>query len=1076
MRKIYLLMIALLICALNVSYAQTRAVTGTVTENGSDDPLASVTVQVKGSSQGTQTNVNGKYQINIPATGVVTLLFTSVGYKTTESVVPANLVLNVKMSVTDNVLDQVVAIGYATVKRKEVTGASASVSGDELKLAPVTTAAQALTGKAAGVSVVTQSGAPGAPSNIVIRGASTITQGSAPLYIVDGFQMEDALREVDINDILTIDVLKDASATSIYGARGSNGVILITTKSGRKGKTEVNYNGYYGIERLGQKVPVMGVLDYTKYEYELQTLAGKESAWASYFGGTVTDPGFYTGASNYINSNYANRDGIDWQDLLFGGTASSQNHNISVSSGSEKTKFLLSYNNTGQNGIFAKHDYLRNGIRLKLNHEVMKNVVLDFNTNYQDTRVNGGGSLGGALKLTLLQPPTGGTRYTNDQLINSDISNDFLAYDSQYDLYNPIITNDAVTATSYNRQFTGNAGLDIGITKDLKFHTFGSYLWRQIRSDSFDDGRTRTAQNNLGPYGSRNNSERYSWQITNTLNWGHSFHSHNVNLLLGQETYYLQSMNLNNTYYQFPANNFGLNNVSQASGNTKNSYGSDLTKSSLGSFFGRASYNYKDRYILNFTLRADGSSKFGPENKWGYFPSVAGAWRISDESFMKNQNVLSDMKLRVGYGTAGNNNIDDYFYVTGYSGNSYAINKTNFQTLTPGSTVGNPAIKWETTKSTNIGLDLDFLKGRFTLSADVYNNESSDLLIRAALPPTSGYTSQFQNIGSIRNRGVELVLGSNNIATKQFRWKTNFNIAFNRSKVLALYGQSDQDYFISNYNSRVDFLIKVGQPLGQIYGYRYAGVYTTDDFTQNTNGTYTLKAGVPRAKSANIANLKPGDLKYETTAGEKDANGNPVWSTNDRTVIGNAQPKFQGGITNTFNYKGFDFTVFMNFAVGNKVFNANTQRFIGPYLPNQNTLTVMNNRYTLVDPNTGKESFNLSRLAQLNPQQFDLNALWSLHGDNKIAISDALDYYVEDGSYLRLSTITLGYTIPKSIMQKVRLTRARLYCTLNNIHTFTKYKGYDPAVSATSSILTQGIDDSAYPVSKSVVFGVNVSF
>jgi TonB-dependent SusC/RagA subfamily outer membrane receptor len=253
MRKIYLLMIALLICALNVSYAQTRAVTGTVTENGSDDPLASVTVQVKGSSQGTQTNVNGKYQINIPATGVVTLLFTSVGYKTTESVVPANLVLNVKMSVTDNVLDQVVAIGYATVKRKEVTGASASVSGDELKLAPVTTAAQALTGKAAGVSVVTQSGAPGAPSNIVIRGASTITQGSAPLYIVDGFQMEDALREVDINDILTIDVLKDASATSIYGARGSNGVILITTKSGRKGKTEVNYNGYYGIERLSQK-------------------------------------------------------------------------------------------------------------------------------------------------------------------------------------------------------------------------------------------------------------------------------------------------------------------------------------------------------------------------------------------------------------------------------------------------------------------------------------------------------------------------------------------------------------------------------------------------------------------------------------------------------------------------------------------------------------------------------------------------------------------------------------------------------------------------------------------------------
>lgn len=1073
--RIRLLLFLSLTCCSMLGIAQGIVVTGKVTEKGPGGSMPGVTVAVKGTTIGTQTTVNGDYKLTVPSPSA-TLVFRFVGYKTIEMRVPASHVLNVELESTSTTLNEVVAIGYATVKRKELTGASVSVSATELALAPVTTAAQALTGKAAGVNVVTQSGAPGAPVNIVIRGASTITQGSSPLYIVDGFQMDDALRQIDINDIESVDVLKDASATSIYGARGSNGVILITTKSGKKGKTQVNYNGYYGLERLGKKLPVMNVPDYVRYEYDLQTLAGKEANWATYFGGDVTNPAFYTGAYNYINSTYGNKSGIDWQDLLFGGTAPSQNHNVSVSGGSDKTQFLLSYNNTGQKGIFAKHNYLRNGVRLKLDHEVYKNVHLNVNSNYQETRVNGGGSLGGALKLTILQPPTGGTRYTDDQLIHTDISNDLLKYDSQYDIYNPVITNDAVTSTSYARQFTGNAGLDVGITKDIKFHTFGSYLWRETRSDSFDDGRTRTAQNNGGPYGSRNNSENYSWQITNTLNWGHNYNNHNVNVLLGQETYYAQALNLNNTYYQFPANNFGLNDVSQASGNTKNTYSSDLTRSTLASFFGRASYNYKDRYIANFTLRADGSSKFGPENRWGYFPSGSVAWRFSDEAFMRNQHVISDAKLRVGYGTAGNNNIDDFYYVTGYGGSSYAINKSNFQTLVPGSRVGNPSIKWEATKSTNIGIDLDFLQSRFTLSADVYNNVSSNLLISAAIPPTAGYTSQYQNIGSVRNRGLEFVLGSNNIVTNKFRWKTNFNIAFNRSKVLALYGNGDQDYFIQNYSSRVDFLVKVGQPLGQIYGYKYGGVYTTDDFTQNANGTYTLKAGVPRAKSANVANIKPGDLKYIPTAGEKDANGNPVWSTNDRTVIGNAQPKFQGGMTNTFNYAGFDFTVFMNFAVGNKVFNMNTQRFIGPYLPNQNTLTVMNDRYTLIDPTTGKETTNLTRLAQLNPGQYDPKAVWSLHGDNKIAISDALDYYVEDGSYLRLSTITLGYTIPKPWMQKVHLSRARLYCTLNNIHTFTKYKGYDPAVSATSSILTAGIDDSAYPVSKSVVFGVNVSF
>ncbi|MFI5157227.1 MAG: SusC/RagA family TonB-linked outer membrane protein [Sphingobacteriales bacterium] len=1075
MRNLYLLIIVILACLPVIGNAQTRVITGTVTEKGLGS-LPGTTVRIKGGTGGTQTDVNGKYSLRIPATGSVILVFSSVGYKTVALPVPDDLVLNVQLEAVTNSLNEVVAIGYATVKRKDVTGASVSVSAQDLELAPVTTAAQALTGKAAGVSVITQSGAPGAASNIVIRGATSITQGSAPLYIVDGYQMDDALRQIDINDIASIDVLKDASATSIYGARGANGVILITTKSAKAGKTEVSYNGYYGFETLGKKLPMMGVLDYTKYQYELQTLQGNQAQWASYYGGDITSPTFGSTAYSYINNTYGNKAGIDWQNQIFGSTVPTMNHNFSIASGTDKTMMLISYNNTQEDGILSKHNYLRNGVRLKLNHEVYKNLHIDFNTSFQSTRVDGGGSLGGMLKETLLQPPTGGIKYTNQQLINTDVSQYMQGLNSQYDVYNPVIMNNSISQSSFNRLFTINGGVDWEVIKDIKFRSLGSYTWGQTRSDYFDAGQTITAKNNGGPYGYINNNESFTWQLTNTLSWNHNFHNHDVTVLIGQEADYAQSQYLDNTYYGFPADNFGLNNVGEATGGAKNTYGSDLSYNSLASFFGRASYNYKDKYIFNATLRADGSSRFGPNNRWGYFPSAAAAWRISDEDFMKNQSVISDMKLRIGYGTAGNDNIADYVYTTAYGASTYAINNNYFNTLVPGSVVGNPDIKWEKTQSTNLGLDVSLFKGRFNLTVDVYNNESDNLLIQNQIPASAGYTTQFQNIGAIRNRGLEFALTTNNINKRDFRWKTSYNMSFNRSKVLRLYGNGNSDYFISNYNSRIDYMVKVGQPLGQFYGYEYKGVYTTNDFTQNANGTYTLKDGIPRAKSVNPASVKPGDIMYKTTAGQTDASGNPVWSTADRTVIGSADPQFTGGMTNTFNYKGFDFTVFVDFSYGNKIFNMNAQRFMGPYLPNENTLTAMNGRYTLIDPATGNVTTNLATLAQLNPNQGSSKQLWSLSPDNVVAISDANNYYLENGSYLRLSTMTLGYTLPERWAKRIKMKRARLYCTLDNVYTFTGYKGYDPEVSATSSVLQPGIDDSAYPRIKSVVFGLNVSF
>ena len=1045
-------------------------VKGIVTDGTSSVP--GVTVLEQGTTNGTVTDMDGKYSIRI-SNGNSKIVFSSIGFKS-QSIAPGNrTTIDVVLVEDISNLDEVVVVGYGTVKRKDLTGSSVSVGSANITNIPVTTAAQALTGKAAGVSVVTQSGAPGADINILVRGGTSITQSTQPLYIVDGFQMEKGLQNVDINDIETIDIMKDASATAIYGARGSNGVILITTKSGKKGKTEVTYNSYASFEKLGKELDVLGVLDYTKYQYEFQTLAGNEAKWASMFGGNVTASDFYTGASKRIENEYGTREGINWQKLVFGGTGVTQNHNVNITGGNDATKFLLSYNYTGQDAIVSKYGYLRNSIRAKINHELRKGIRLDFSTNIQSTKLNGGGSLGGMLKQTILQPPTGGTLYTNDQLIKTDISDEMLGIDSQYDVFNPLIINDAVTNEKFTRMVTANAGLEIDLMKDLTFRTAGSYLWQQVRADYWDDGRTKTAQNNSGPYGYRNNSEKFSWQITNTLSWKHSYDLHSISAMLGQETYYEESINLNNEYHTFPESNFGLNDVSMS---TAYAYDSGKNKEGLVSVFGRAVYNYADRYMITGTIRGDGSSKFYRDTQWGYFPSVSAAWRVSEESFMKNQDIFNSLKLRAGYGTSGNNNIDNNMYATDYQSGHYAINRTDYSTLVPGNTVGNKKLKWETVTSANLGLDISVLKSKLNLTLDLYNNKSDNLLIKNKIPTSTGYSYQFQNIGSIRNRGIEAVLNSVNFRTKNFSWTTDFNISFNRSKVIAIYGNGNDDSFIQNYDSRIDFLIKVGKPLGQFYGYKYDGIYTTDDFTQNSNGTYTLKSGVPSLKGKARTAIKPGDVKYLCTSNQVDANGNPVWSTDDRSVIGNAEPKFSGGLNNTFNYKGFDLSIFMNFVYGNQIFNMSSQRFIGPYLPNQNTLTVMNDRFKMIDPATGIETTNLERLAALNPGQYSKTAMWSLHSDNKIAISDALDYYLEDGSYLRVSNITLGYTLPKELLKKYGVNKLRLYCTLNNIYTFTNYSGYDPEVSATSSLLTRGVDSSSFPRAKSYVIGLNLTF
>lgn len=1071
------MVVFLLLGGSSLSFAQNITITGQVSDEM--ESIIGASVKAVPGNAGTVTDIDGNFTLTVP-TSTKQLVISYIGYKSKTIDIKGRTKFDVKLESESQMLEEVVSIGYAKVKRKDLTAATASVSGKELAQVPATSAAQALTGKAAGVNIVTQSGAPGADINITVRGGTSITQSTKPLYIVDGFQMEDGLQNVDINDIETIDVMKDASATAIYGAAGANGVILITTKSGKSGKTEVSYNGYVSFSKLGKKLDLLNVADYVRYQYEFQTLRDNTSSWASLFGGEVSDADFYTGVYNRIASDYGNRAGVDWQDEVFGSTGVAQTHNINVSGGTDKTKYMLSYNYTGEDGIMDKHGFYKNSVRAKINHELWKGVRLDFATSLQMTKLEGGGSLGGTLKQTILQPVTGGVRFTNEQLIGEDLTDiyDALPGSNNYDSNNPLLNNKAISNEKYTRLATVNAGIEIDIIKNLTWRTAASYQWKQIRTDYWDDGSTKTAASNQSPngYGRRNNSEAFQWQVTNTLNYAFDINKqHHFNALLGQETTYWESMNLNNEYRQFSDGNFGLNDVSMG---TPYTWTSGKSKRGRVSWFTRVSYNFLDRYLVNATLRGDGSSKFAKGNQWGYFPSASAAWRISEEPFMENmKDVFQNLKLRLGYGTAGNDNIDNNMYATSYGSGHYGINGKDNITYVPGTTLGNKDLKWETTETFNVGLDVTVLNGRVNLGVDWYNNTSKNLLIKNKIPTSTGYSTQYQNVGSIRNRGVEIVLNTTNVRTKNFSWTMDFNVAFNRSKVLDIYGgSSETDYFIQDYQSRMGFKIEKGKALGQFYGLVYDGIYTTDDFNQNADGTYTLKNGIAYLKGSTRTAVKPGDVKYKAIAGDTDKDGNPVWSTNDRTVVGNAAPKFTGGWNNTFKYKGFDLTVFMNFSYGNDVFNMSTQRFIGPYLANQNTLSVMANRFILIDPLTGKETTDLARLAALNPSQYSGNLMWNISSNNKTAISDHSSYYIEDGSFLRLNTITLGYTFPKSWLKSAFINNARVYCTVNNIHTFTNYKGYDPEVSASGSALTPGIDNSAYPRSKSWVIGINLTF
>ena len=1008
-----------------------RSVKGVVVDD-KGEPVIGATVMVKGSTNGTITDFDGNFILNDVSSNA-SLIVSYVGYVTETISVNGKSSFKIVMKEDAKTLEEVVVIGYGVVKKRDLTGSSVSVTGADLAEVPVTNAAQALAGKAAGVNIVSQNGAPGAEVNITVRGGTSITQSTTPIYIIDGFQSEDGLKNIDVNDIKTIDILKDASTTAIYGARGSNGVVLITTKSGSSGKTTVNYNGYVSVDWLGKKLDLLNLEQYAKYQYEWWTLAGEMNQYARMFGGDYTDDGFYTGAWSDIEQTYGGRSGIDWQDKIFGGSALTQSHNLSLSTGTEKTQVLVSYNNMSQDGIVKNHGYYRNTIRTKVNSQLWKNVRFDMNSSFNYAKTLGGGSYSG-LKQAILRPETGGILFTDDQLINEELNTEFRTFSNEYDVYNPLITNDAIINRKLSRIFSVNAGVDIDFLKDFTFRTAGSYNWAQIKTTNFDDGRTANAQLKGGPYGSIDNKERYAYQWTNTLNWKHTFEKHDLGVLLGHELYYTNTSGTETAYKAFPDTNFGLNDISMA---TPDTWKSSLEENALLSFFGRLNYTFNDRYLFTATLRADGSSKFAEGNRWGYFPSAAAAWRVSEEGFWKDNaigNVVNNFKLRVGYGTTGNCNIDNYMYATAYNATVYPVGNQETAALAPGSTVGNNNLKWEKTVSTNIGLDLGLWGNRVNLTLDWYNNKSDDLLMKVAIPTSTGYTHQYQNIGSIRNQGLDLMLSTRNIDTKDFTWTTSINANFNKNKILSL-GDNDEDILKNEWVSGASIL-RVGESVGSFYGYKRLGVYTIEDYEAGN----CEKKQIGRAKRSS-----------------------------EREIIGKGVPDWTGSMINTLRYKNWDFTLDLQFVAGvqtlQQFYHSTYDRF-----GQTNGLTnILYDAYNGTNPNSMQQ------------------AIWLFNGGH--AGQDTLtdSQWVANGSYLRANLIQLGYTFDSNQLAKTPFSSLRLYLNVNNAFLITAkdFNGYDP--ESTSQISTsngavspeqfgQNMAFFSYPRARTFTLGVNVTF
>jgi TonB-linked SusC/RagA family outer membrane protein len=1088
-----LLFILLLTMLFVRAQAQTRQVSGTIKEKGSKESIPAVSVTILGTTTGTQSNNDGEFKLTVPDKPGVILVFKSVGYSPQQiTLQPNQSIVNVTLAPLAQELSEVVAIGYATVKRKDLAGAVTSVSDKDLKDVPSNSLAEALAGRLAGVQVTVSQGAPGADADINVRGRNSITQSGSPLFIVDGVQVDNAINVLSPQDIASIDVLKDAASTAIYGSRGSNGVILITTKGGKNtnGRISVNFNGFAGVQKLAKELPTMNPYDFISFQYDRFKLTNDSTIINRYT--RVT--------SNFDTiKTYKGEPGIDWQKKMFGRSALMHTENFSLSGGTDKNTFNLSVTNNGQQGILLGSDYKRQIVNFRFDQEVSKKLKVGFNVRYNKQVINGagtsdaGGSGSNNLRQIVRYPPflTGGADDTAYDPTLAGLTNG-----NGLRLVNPLQLLPATYRQSSNNVFDINTNINYNIVKNVSFRSVVGYDVYNSQIKAYNDTLNSDAQANLNlPTAQLTRGQVITINNSNVLTYSNpSFLQTrgSVTALAGIELYQTDTKAAFQNVRYFPVGltpdqafaNFSL--ASPPVGFQQPAATSSDVPVRTFSYFSRLNYTYDDKYIATFTIRADGSSIFGPSKKWGYFPSGSFAWRVIQEKFMRDQSVFSDLKLRLSYGAAGNNRITPYSYDPSYApGKPYYLNGAPVLGLAPTSVLNNPDLQWETLVSKNVGLDMSFLKGRIQLTVDAYINITNNLLINNVVPVNTGYSTQFQNVGSTQNKGLEFTLSSFIIQSTNFRWSANFNIAFNRNTIRSL-GSQSQFYANSGWFGGIqpaDYIVKVGDQVGTMYGLVNDGYYKLSDFnaTPYSNSAYpwattqyTLKSGVPTS-GITSSTIQPGTQKF------KDINGDGIVNGSDFTVIGHALPKFTGGLNQTFNYKNFDLSLFLNFSYGGQVYNDNKLEFTSAYSNGANLLSIFNDRWHIADPNTG---VSLTRVVGTTVIGQSPEAINAVNGNAKywipvtgVEYNNSQSFAVENASFIRINNLTIGYTFPKVLLGKLKLTNFRVYATGNNLGVITGYSGYDPEVSTRrSSPLTPGVDYSAYPRSRTYLMGINISF
>ncbi|MBE6250857.1 MAG: TonB-dependent receptor [Bacteroidales bacterium] len=1038
MKKILSTLLTLMIII--PALAQERiTVKGTVLDE-TGTPLIGAGVTEKGTSNGVVTDLDGMYEIKVAKDAELT--FSYISYADQDVKVEGKTSIDVSLQPDKNVLDEVVVIGYGTMKKSDLTGSVGSVNSKTLENFKTGSVVEALAGQVAGVSITAADGTPGSGFDIKIRGVGTVNGDASPLYIVDGFEVDD-ISVIANQDVLSVDFLKDASASAIYGARAANGVVLVTTKSGREGRPQVTYNGSASYRQLSRRLELLTPYDFVALQMEVNP-----SKYGStyYKAGNDADgvPYKYQSLEDYRNLDQS--EWIDWQNEAFRPTWS-QNHDVSIRGGIKDSQYTVSFSHFDENGIFTNSGFARNTARVKIQQKVTKWLTFQGSLNYTSQKRTGIGTGGGQLANLLSYRPVGGLNVSAWELRN-------LMYDptaqaeSNFDSnkINPIVQAESTDDIRKSEQWIGNVSLSAQLAKGLTFKTAATYNSNFQRRDIFYHETTSQAYRAGGPYGETTTSKNTRWQNSNTLNYKRTFKKkHSVDAMIGQEVAYIGSESLKGQSRDFPFDDLGNNNLGL--GATPSLVETTKAESLRLSFFARGFYSYDDRYMVTATVRADASTVFSKKNKWGVFPSFAASWNMANESWLKDVQWLNTLKLRAGWGTVGNDRITNYLSMNLYTDSKLGVGTSQTTILTP-KQLANYNLRWEGSMTTNVGLDLGFFDSRLTATIDGFVKDTKDLLLKQNLAYVTGFEEQMQNVGKIRNAGVELTLHSVNFNKRNFFWTTDFNLSYIKNTLVAL--QDGTAYitrrseFNSNFTSD-DYIAYVGGSLGDMYGYIYDGVYQSSDFNMTPGGNLVLKPGVADLSPRGTVPA-PGVVKY------RDVNGDGKITPDDRTSIGNGYPDLYGGLTNSFQFYGVDLSFMFQFSVGNDVYNA-TRMYL-----------------------TQTKNERVNQMHEVADRWTPSNASTKVPSANGYISYDVSSRFIEDGSFLRLKNITLGYTLPENITRRFYVSKLRVYATAQNLFCLTNYSGYDPEVSVLSSPLTPGFDWGAYPKSRVFTFGVELQF